>query len=80
MDALAARVTDPKTFRIAMVNRQDRLLAEGIPAQRDAQWQKNRPTSPRPSSTSPSASNTPSAAPHPQELPPTAGPTSPSMS
>lgn len=74
IDALAAGVTAPKTFQTAMGKRQDRLIAEGVPAQRDAQWQHDRPVPHRPAQSPSPPPTTPPPAPRPEDLPPTPGP------
>ncbi|MGD7006239.1 hypothetical protein [Kocuria palustris] len=80
IDALAADVTDPQRFQTAMGNRQEHLLAEGVPAQRDALWQQDHPSPQRPAQTPPSKPTTPSPDPRPEDLPPTTGPAGPGMS
>lgn len=80
IDALAAGVTDPQRFQTAMGNRQERLIAEGVPAQRDALWQQDRPTPQRPAQGPSSKPTTPSPAPRPEDLPPSTGSSGPGMS
>lgn len=80
IDALAAGVTDPHRFQAAMSNRQDRLIAEGVPAQRDALWKQDRPTPQRQTQGPSSKPTTPSPAPRPEDLPPSTGPSGPGMS
>ncbi|MBZ6376053.1 MAG: hypothetical protein LBE67_13965 [Kocuria palustris] len=63
-----------------MGNRQDRLIAAGVPAERDALWQQDHLSPQSPAQTPPSKPTAPSPAPRPEDLPPTTGPADPGLS